>query len=88
MEHERDDPLSVSVGEERLLADYLQCPVSERRRRFLDTLSAAQLTGLSRRTIQWWVECGLVAAVMIGRRYQIEKGSLLSHLERFAQGLE
>lgn len=79
---------SEHLSEDGLLLDYLRCPISERDSRFLDTSSAARLTGLSRRTIQWWVECGHVAAVMIGRRYQIERRSLLSHLARLAQGFD
>ena len=76
------------VETEYLLSDFLNCSFSARRDRFLDTRSAARLTGLSRRTIQWWIECGLVAAVMGGRKYQIDRESLVAHLESLAQGLE
>jgi excisionase family DNA binding protein len=67
-------------GPTGLLQVYLSCSRKERIQRFIDTRSAAELTGLSRRTIQWWIELGLIEAVRIGRRYQIDRSSLLSYL--------
>jgi excisionase family DNA binding protein len=71
-----------SMEELKLLECYLRLPVSQRENHFVDTAVAAGITGLSRRTIQWWVEIGLVRAVKIGRRYHIDRNSLMSHLEK------
>ncbi len=67
-------------GPTGLLQIYLSSSRKERTQRFIDTRAAAELTGLSRRTIQWWIETGLIEAVRIGRRYQIDRRSLLTHL--------
>jgi hypothetical protein len=34
------------------------------------------------RTIQLWIECGTVRAIIVGRKYRIVLDSLRAHLER------
>jgi hypothetical protein len=70
----------VSTVEDELLKLYLRLPDKARQSRFLDTSRAAEMAGLSRRTIQFWVETGLVNAILVGRRYQIELKSLIDHI--------
>ena len=70
---------------EELLSTYLSLSNEERKLRFLGTSEAARLTGLSRRTIQLWIEMGHIQAVPIGRRYQIDMTSLRLRLEQAAK---
>ena len=64
-----------------LLKLYLGAADQERKKLFADTGRAADLTGLSRRTIQFWVETGAIRAIAIGRRYKIYLPNLTSYLE-------
>jgi excisionase family DNA binding protein len=64
-----------------LLSLYLSLPPVSREGTFINTTSAAELTGVSMRTIQLWIESGAVRAIIIGRRYRIVLESLRVHLE-------
>lgn len=64
-----------------LLKLYLAASRQERTKLFADTGRAADLTGVSRRTIQFWVESGAVRAIAIGRRYEVYLPNLTSYLE-------
>lgn len=70
---------SKLTGEE-LLSLFLSLSPQQRRLRFADTYRAAQLTGLTQRTIQMWIEFGSIGAVHVGRKYQIDLESLKSYL--------
>ncbi len=48
---------------------------------FINTAQAAEITGLSMRTIQLWIESGVVRAIVIGRKYKVVVESLKEHLE-------
>lgn len=65
----------------QLLNLYMAASVQERTKLFAHTGRAADLTGLSRRTIQLWVETGAVRAIAIGRRYEIYLPTLTGYLE-------
>lgn len=65
-----------------LLNLYLSLPPASRARIFIRTAHAAELTGVSMRTIQFWIESGAVRAIVIGRKYRIVIESLKAHLER------
>lgn len=65
-----------------LLNLYLSLPRATRERTFLNTAQAAEITGVSMRTIQLWIESGAVRAIVIGRKYKIVLQSLRAHLER------
>ena len=68
--------------DEELLRLYLKLPKQERRELFADTARAAELTDLSQRTIQLWIETGAIRAVPIGKKYQIYLESLRDFLEK------
>lgn len=59
---------------------YLSLPKKQRDEQFAGTLRAAEMAGLSQRTIQLWIECGKIRAVCVGRKYQVNLDSLLEHL--------
>lgn len=52
-----------------------------RKEQFGDTARAAEIAGVSRRTIQKWIELGQIASVPIGKRHQVHLDSLRHHLE-------
>lgn len=71
----------VALTDSELLKLYLSAADHERTKLFADTGRAADLTGLSRRTIQFWVETGAIRAIAIGRRYEIYLPNLMWYLE-------
>jgi excisionase family DNA binding protein len=77
----------VSPGKVTYLTDtelldfYLSLPPPLRAEKFVNTSQAAQITGVSIRTIQLWIESGAVRAVIIGRKYKVVLDSLRAHLE-------
>ena len=70
----------ASVTDAELLNLYLSSPAS-REKIFVNTAQAAKITGVSMRTIQLWIECGTVRAIMVGSKYRIVFESLRAHLE-------
>jgi excisionase family DNA binding protein len=75
-------PVTPILTDEELLNLYLDLPRKERNAMFADTASAAELVGLSQRTIQFWIEIGLIRAVFLGGKYKISLPSLKSYLIR------
>lgn len=67
--------------DEELLQLYLTLPQKERDRRFVNTARAAEICGMAQRTIQNWIEMGLIRAIPIGKRYRICIESLYEHLK-------
>lgn len=72
-------PQTEKTGED-LLNLFLSLPPKQRLHRFADTARAAEITGLTQRTIQMWIEFGSIRAVHVGRKYQIDLDSLKSYL--------
>ncbi len=70
--------------EEELLEHYLALDDERRARKFADTARVAHFVGLSQRTIQLWIEIGLIRAVRIGRKYQVDLESVKAHLRACA----
>jgi excisionase family DNA binding protein len=64
-----------------LLTLYLAATVKQREAHFADTARAAEIAGLSRRTIQLWIDIGLLQALRIGRNYRVSLDSLRGYLE-------
>jgi excisionase family DNA binding protein len=64
-----------------LLNLYLSSSPAVRKNMFITTSQAAEFTGVSMRTIQFWIERGAVRAVMVGRKYRILIQSLREHIE-------
>lgn len=63
-----------------LLDLYLSLPKKQRDKQFAGTLRAAEIAGVAQRTIQLWVECGMIRAVCVGRKYQVNLDSLWEYL--------
>jgi excisionase family DNA binding protein len=74
---------SIAATEE-LSERYLVLAGENRDREFLSTTRAAELTGKARRTIQFWVEIGVVEAVFVGNKCWISVDSLKRYLRRRA----
>ena len=72
---------AASFTDTELLSLYLSLPPTHRDRAFVSTAQAANITGVSMRTIQLWIECGAVRAIAIGRKYKVVRDSLRAHLE-------
>ena len=70
--------------EEELLERYLGLDERRRAQQFADTARVANFVGLSQRTIQLWIEIGLIQAVRIGRKYQVDLESVKAHLRACA----
>jgi excisionase family DNA binding protein len=78
----RVSPAEVaSLTDAELLSLYLSLPPASREKAFINTAQAAEITGLSMRTIQLWIESGAVRAIAIGRKYKVVLDSLRAHLE-------
>lgn len=75
----------ITAATEELLERYFALTGENRDREFLSTKRAAELTGKARRTIQFWVEIGVVEAVFIGNRCWISVDSLKSYLRGRAE---
>jgi len=71
----------ATLKDAELLSLYLSLPPVSREKAFISTAQAAEITGLSIRTIQLWIENGAVRALVIGRKYRIVRESLRAHLE-------
>ncbi|HMB53825.1 MAG TPA: helix-turn-helix domain-containing protein [Thermoanaerobaculia bacterium] len=72
------------ADETELIDAYLELPPPVRERRFLDTARAAELVGVSRRTIQLWIDCGAIRALRVGRRHMVLLSTLRSYLHSCA----
>ena len=74
-------PRIANLTDAELLGLYLSLPPAPREKTFINTARAAEITGVSMRTIQLWIENGTVRAIVIGRKYRIVLESLKAHLE-------
>ena len=73
---------SNPMDDDQLLDFYLSLSKQQREHKFIDTTCAAEITGLSKRTIQFWIDCGFVRALNIGRKYRIDRDSLREYLTK------
>lgn len=74
-------PGIANLADGELLNLYLSLPPAAREKVFITTAYAAEITGVSTRTIQLWIECGAVRAIAVGKRYRIVLESLKDYLE-------
>jgi hypothetical protein len=72
-------------GNEELLQHYLDLSAEERDMQFADVVRAAQLAGLSPRTIQRWAKHRHIRAVLVAERYRIEIKSLYNYIKKRAR---
>ena len=70
---------SIWQDPEELLHVYLDSNRS-RSKRFADTGQVAQLVGMSQRSVQLWIEMGLIQAVRIGKKYKVDMNSVMHYL--------
>ena len=73
---------TAELTDEELLELFLSLPNKQREQRFADTRRTADLTGLSVRTIQLWIETGAIRAIVVGKKYRADLDSLREHLNR------
>ena len=73
-------PLQPNFSDSDLLKLYLSLPQYERRKRFADTAETAEIVGISRRTIQLWIELGQIRAVRVGKKYYVHIDSVHRYL--------
>jgi excisionase family DNA binding protein len=71
----------INLTDEELLELYLSLPTKRREERFADTARAAEITDVSVRTIQLWIESGAVRAITVGRKYRVDLISLREYLK-------
>jgi excisionase family DNA binding protein len=67
-----------------LLEVYWSLPRDQRGIRFRPTAHAAQLVGLSQRTIQHWIATDRIQAIRMGKNYLVDLDSLKRHLAAHA----
>jgi excisionase family DNA binding protein len=63
-----------------LLDLYLSLDKLEKRRQFACTLRTAEMVGVSRRTIQLWIELGQIQAIRVSKKYQVYLSSVQDYL--------
>lgn len=68
-------------SKDELLPLYLELSEKQRREEFADTARAAKLFGVSQRTIQFWIECGWIRAVKIGKKHQVFLHSVTEYIK-------
>jgi len=71
---------SLYQDPEELLHIYLDSNRCSRSERFADTAQVAKLVGMSQRSVQLWIEMGLIQAVRIGNKYKVDLNSLMQYL--------
>lgn len=69
-------PLSTDSDQEKLVDLYCHVPDDQRQRRLVDTACAAAKYGVAQRTVQHWVSNGLIAAVLVGKKYKVDLQSV------------
>ena len=71
------------LTDSELLALYMRLTTQEREEQFADTTRVAVIAGMSRRTVQLWIEIGLLQAIRVGRKqYKISLESLRESLQK------
>ncbi|MEP7340519.1 MAG: helix-turn-helix domain-containing protein [Acidobacteriota bacterium] len=65
----------------RLLAIYVSLPPKEREKKFAGSERAAEIAGVSQRTIAKWINEGKIDSIFVANRHHVWLDSLLTHLE-------
>jgi len=77
----KEAPLfSPKPPETALLDFYLSLDKQEKRKHFACTLRTAEMVGVSRRTIQLWIEFGQIQAIRVSKKYQVVLSSVQEYL--------
>ena len=80
------EALIYDDSREELLKQYLSLPEDQREQKFPTTTCAAQLVGMSRRTIQYWVEIEKIEAIFVGKICRVRFDSLMTYLNGRVNG--
>jgi excisionase family DNA binding protein len=76
--------LTLAQADEQLLDFYLDMPKKLGDNHFAETARAAEIADVTQRTVQLWIEGGLVRAVFVGGKYRVSLSSLREHLKNQA----
>jgi excisionase family DNA binding protein len=71
----------VNITDDKLLERYLSLSEKQREEEFLTTERAAEIAGMSQRTIQLWVDVGDLRAIFLGRKCRVHRDSLMEYLK-------
>ena len=71
----------VDITVEELLDRYIGLSENQREEEFLTTERAAEIAGMSQRTIQLWVDAGDLRAIFLGRKCRVHRASLMAYLK-------
>lgn len=71
---------STALTVSELLNLYLATPQKQREEQFVSTARAAEIAGVSQRTIQSWIDCGDLCVIRIGKTYRVNRDSLRQFL--------
>ena len=66
--------------ERDLLEDWLSMSREGREQKFASTARAAEIAGVSQRTVQFWIESGHLISIRIGKKHKIYLPSLINHI--------
>jgi len=72
---------STALTASELLNLYLATPPKPREEQFVSTARAAEIAGVSQRTIQLWIDCGDLSAIRIRECYKVSRDSFREFLE-------
>jgi len=73
-------PSRVKSAQGRLLKYWLSLSQEIRREEFADTRRAADIAGVSSRTMRNWIDAGFVCSLRIGKKHQISVNSLKRYM--------
>ncbi len=68
-----------------LVAVYCSLSHPQRQQRFLSTAAIADRYGIAQRTVQDWINIGSIAAVKVGKKYQVDARSVEAYLQHCTQ---
>jgi len=75
----------VEYAEPDLLNLFFSLPLRQRELNFASTARAAEIVGLSQRTIQFWAQIGVIQSIRIGNKYQIYLRSLMQEQAQYSR---
>lgn len=82
---EPNDKVKDELYEEYLIDLYFSLSKEKRNDRFVSTSDAADIVGISQRTVQDWISWGKIAAVKVGKKYLVDIESLRLYIKSQSQ---
>jgi excisionase family DNA binding protein len=77
-------PANAAQSGPDLVNYYINLEDALRDREFVDTATAARRVGVSQRTIEAWIDAGLIRAIFIGKKYKVQLESLYVYVRSHA----